>query len=50
MKVISLLVTNFKNDNRVYRMAKSLSQHDFPTTVVAWKKGDVEEKENFNGV
>ena len=50
MKVISLLVTNFKNDNRVYRMAKSLSQHGFPTTVVAWKKGDVAEKENFNGV
>jgi glycosyltransferase involved in cell wall biosynthesis len=50
MKVISLLVTNFKNDNRVYRMAKSLSQSGFPTTVVAWKKGDVLEKENFNGV
>lgn len=50
MKVISLLVTNFKNDNRVYRMAKTLSLHGFPTTVVAWKKGDVEEKENFNGV
>jgi glycosyltransferase involved in cell wall biosynthesis len=50
MKVISLLVTNFKNDNRVYRMAKSLSQNKFPTTVVAWKKGDVAEKENFNGV
>ena len=50
MKVISLLVTNFKNDNRVYRMAKSLSLHGFPTTVVAWKKGDVAEKENFNGV
>lgn len=50
MKVISLLVTNFKNDNRVYRMAKSLSQHGFPTTVIAWKKGDVAERENFNGV
>jgi glycosyltransferase involved in cell wall biosynthesis len=50
MKVISLLVTNFKNDNRVYRMAKSLSQHGFPATVIAWKKGDVAEKENFNGV
>jgi len=50
MKIISLLVTNFKNDNRVYRMSKSLSQHGFPTTVVAWKKGDVKEKENFNGV
>jgi glycosyltransferase involved in cell wall biosynthesis len=50
MKIISLLVTNFKNDNRVYRMAKSLSQHGFTTTVVAWKKGDVLEKENFNGV
>ncbi|MFM1771760.1 MAG: hypothetical protein RLZZ71_902 [Bacteroidota bacterium] len=50
MKVISLLVTNFKNDNRVYRMAKSLSQNGFPTTVVAWKKGDVLTKENFNGV
>lgn len=50
MKVISLLVTNFKNDNRVYRMAKSLSLHGFPTTVVAWKKGDVAMKENFNGV
>lgn len=50
MKVISLLVTNFKNDNRVYRMAKSLSLHGFPTTVVAWKKGEVAEKENFNGV
>ena len=50
MKIISLLVTNFKNDNRVYRMAKTLSQSGFPTTVVAWKKGDVPEKENFNGV
>lgn len=50
MKIISLLVTNFKNDNRVYRMAKSLSKHGFPTTVVAWKKGDVAAKENFNGV
>ena len=50
MKVISLLVTNFKNDNRVYRMAKSLSLNGFSTTVVAWKKGDVAEKENFNGV
>jgi hypothetical protein len=50
MKVISLLVTNFKNDNRVYRMAKTLSQNGFRTTVVAWKKGDITEKENFNGV
>lgn len=50
MRVISLLVTNFKNDNRVYRMAKSLSQHGFPTTVIAWKKGDVAKWENFNGV
>jgi hypothetical protein len=31
-------------------MAKSLSLHGFPTTVVAWKKGDVAENENFNGV
>ncbi len=50
MKIISLLVTNFKNDNRVYRMSKSLTQQGFPTTVVAWKKGEVAEKENFNGV
>ena len=50
MKIISLLVTNFKNDNRVYRMAKSLSANGFPTTVVAWKKGDVLSQENFNGV
>jgi len=50
MKIISLLVTNFKNDNRVYRMAKSLSMNGFPTTVVAWKKGDVLAHENFNGV
>lgn len=50
MKVISLLVTNFKNDNRVHRMAKSLSLHGFPTTVVAWKKGGVVERENFKGV
>jgi len=50
MKIISLLVTNFKNDNRVYRMAKSLSMSGFPTTVVAWKKGDVLAYENFNGV
>ena len=50
MKIISLLVTNFKNDNRVYRMAKSLSENGFPTTVVAWKKGDVLSQENFNGV
>ena len=44
MKIISLLVTNFKNDNRVYRMAKSLSANGFPTTVV------VLSQENFNGV
>jgi glycosyltransferase involved in cell wall biosynthesis len=50
MKIISLLVTNFTNDNRVYRIAKTLSQNGFPTTVVAWKKGEVAEKENFNGV
>jgi len=50
MKMISLLVTNFKNDNRVYRMAKSLSNNGYPTTVVAWKKGDVLVQENFNGV
>jgi len=50
MKIISLLVTNFKNDNRVYRMAKSLSNNGYPTTVVAWKKGDVLAQENFNGV
>lgn len=50
MKVISLLVTNFKNDNRVFRMANSLSQNGFPTTVVAWKKEGVAENENFNGV
>lgn len=50
MRVISLLVTNFKNDNRVYRMANSLSLHGFPTKVVAWKKGDVLERENFKGV
>jgi hypothetical protein len=50
MKIISLLVTNFKNDNRVYRMAKSLSTNGYPTTVVAWKKGDVLAQENFNGI
>ncbi len=50
MKIISLLVTNFKNDNRVYRMAKSLSANGYPSTVVAWKKGDVLAKENFNGM
>lgn len=50
MKVISLLVSNFVNDNRVYRMAKGLSMAGFPTTVVAWKKGDVATKECFNGV
>jgi len=50
MKIISLLVTNFKNDNRVFRMAKTLATNGFPTTVVAWKKGDVLAEENFNGV
>lgn len=50
MKVISLLVTNFKNDNRVFRMANTLSQNGFPTTVVARKKEGVAENENFNGV
>ena len=50
MKVISLLITNFKNDNRVYRMARTLSANGFSTTVVAWKKGEVLARENFNGV
>ena len=31
-------------------MAKTLSQNGFPTTVVAWKKGDVLAQENFNGI
>jgi len=31
-------------------MAKTLSTNGFPTTVVAWKKGDVLAEENFNGV
>jgi len=31
-------------------MAKSLSNNGYPTTVVAWKKGDVLVQENFNGI
>jgi glycosyltransferase involved in cell wall biosynthesis len=50
MRIASVLLTNFKNDNRVFRIADSLQSKGHEVKIVAWKKGDVEEYENFNGV
>ncbi|MEN9347071.1 MAG: hypothetical protein RLZZ77_582 [Bacteroidota bacterium] len=50
MKVISLVLNNFKNDNRVYRIAKSLQDKGHEVSVVALKKGEVSEREVFQGL
>lgn len=50
MKLISLVLNNFKNDNRVYRVAKAIQEKGHDITVVAFKKGDVAEREVFRGL
>ena len=50
MKGISLVLNNFKNDNRVYRVAMALNQRGHEVHVVALKKGDVQEHEIVNGL
>jgi glycosyltransferase involved in cell wall biosynthesis len=49
-KIISLTINNFKNDNRVYRMAYALQEWGNEVKVVGLLKGDVEEFENFKGI
>ncbi len=49
-KIISLTINNFKNDNRVYRMAAALQEWGNEVCVVGILKGDVLEHENFKGV
>ena len=49
-KIISLTINNFKNDNRVYRMAYALQEWGNEVKVVGLLKGDVEEFENFEGI
>ena len=50
MKGISLVLNNFKNDNRVYRVAMALNERGHEVHVVALKKGDVLEHEILNGL
>jgi glycosyltransferase involved in cell wall biosynthesis len=49
-KIISLTINNFKNDNRVYRMAYALQEWGNEVSVVGLLKGDVQEHENFKGI
>ncbi len=48
--IISLTINNFKNDNRVYRMAFALQEWGNKVKVVGLLKGDVLEHENFKGI
>lgn len=50
MKMISLVLNNFKNDNRVFRIATALKARGHEMRVVALKKGDVLEYENVDGL
>lgn len=49
-KIISLTINNFKNDNRVYRMAYALQEWGNEVSVVGLLKGDVLEHEQFKGI
>lgn len=49
-KIISLTINNFKNDNRVYRMAYALQEWGNEVSVVGLLKGDVAEHEVFKGI
>lgn len=40
-KVVSLLFSNYKNDNRVFKMATSLAEDDYDVTILALCYGDV---------
>jgi glycosyltransferase involved in cell wall biosynthesis len=50
MKIVSLVINNFTNDNRVHRMAHSLSERGHTVRVVGLLKGDVKEREVAKGV
>jgi glycosyltransferase involved in cell wall biosynthesis len=49
-RIVSLVINNFKNDNRVHRMALSLSERGHTVRVVGLCKGDVAMREIANGV
>tara|TARA_B100000768_G_C11284977_1_gene381816 strand:+ start:16243 stop:17367 length:1125 start_codon:yes stop_codon:yes gene_type:complete len=44
-KVVSLLFSNYKNDNRVFKMATSLAENGYEVTILALCYGDVSELE-----
>ncbi len=49
-KIVSIVLNNFVNDNRVLRTAQSLSQAGYDVTVMALKRGNVplyEERDGF---
>ena len=50
MKIVSLVINNFTNDNRVHRMAESLGDRGHTVRVVGLLKGDVKEREVAKGV
>ena len=45
-KVVSLLFSNYKNDNRVFKMANSLAENGYDVTILALCYGDVPELES----
>jgi glycosyltransferase involved in cell wall biosynthesis len=50
MRIASVVLNNFVNDNRVYKVADSLTRHGHQVTIVALLKGDVPEFENYHGI
>lgn len=50
MRIVSLVLNNFKNDNRVYRIARSLQDLGHDVVVVGLLKGDVLPREVFKRV
>ena len=48
-KIVSFVLNNFTNDNRVYKTAKSLSDAGYDVTVMALKRGDVKAREEMDG-
>jgi len=50
MRIASVVLNNFVNDNRVYKVADSLTKRGHKVVVVALLKGDVAEHENYHGI
>ncbi len=48
-RVVSFVLNNFTNDNRVHKTARSLAEAGYDVTVMALKRGDVKVREEMDG-